>query len=67
MTYSLLFAAALILVLIVKYCVPKKERCPQCFTPRDPDHPLCAECGWIYDVPGEEDDDYGELEKEEPF
>ena len=67
MTYSLLFAAALILVLILKYCVPKKERCPQCFTPRDPGHPLCAECGWIYDVPGEEDDDYGELEKEEPF
>jgi hypothetical protein len=32
--------------------------------PRDPESPLCAECGWIYEVPGESDDDYGEPEAE---
>ena len=66
MTISLLFAAALIVVLIAKYALPKRERCPQCFTRRDPDHPLCRDCGWIYDVPGDDDDDYGELEKVGP-
>ena len=64
-SYSLLFAAALIVVLIFKYALPRKERCPQCFTLRDGAHPLCHECSWIYDVPGEDDSDYGDVEEEE--
>ena len=41
------------------------ERCPDCGTPRQEDEPLCTACGWVYEVPGEDEDDYGEPEEEE--
>ena len=58
------FAVLLLLVVAAKYLWPQRERCPQCMTPRDPESPLCAECGWIYESPDESDDDYGEPEEE---
>ena len=66
-SWSLIFACVIIVTVILKYAIPRRERCPQCTTVRDPEHPLCAECGWIYEVPGEEDDDYGEPERVEPW
>ena len=68
MSWYLLFAAAISLTLVLKYATGRKERCPQCQELRDPDHPLCRNCGWIFDVPGEEDDDYGDVPEEvEPW
>lgn len=60
MYWSLLFALAIVLTLVLKYAIPRKEHCPQCLAVRESDQPLCRECGWIYEVPGEEDDDYGD-------
>ena len=64
MAWSLIFAGFIILVVVLKYLWPAGERCPQCYTPRDPEQPLCLECGWIYETPGD-DSEYGELEDEE--
>ena len=58
MFLALLFAAVILAAVALKYLVPRRERCPQCYNVRDEGAPLCRECGWIYDVPGEEDDDY---------
>ena len=67
-SWSLLFVVAIILTLVLKYAIPRKERCPECQELRDPEHPLCTSCGMIYDVPGEENDDYGDVpEKVEPW
>ena len=63
MFLSLLFAGVILAAVALKYLVPRRPRCPQCFTITNVDEPLCGECGWIYEVPGEEDDDYGELEE----
>ena len=65
MIWSLLFAGAVLLVVVLKYLRKGNQFCPQCNTIRDGDRPLCGECGWIYDSgdeSGEEDDglDYGE-------
>jgi hypothetical protein len=62
MVWSLFFAALIIIVVLLKYLPLGSARCPQCHAKRDPDHPLCRECGWIYEVPGDEDDDYGDVE-----
>ncbi|MBT4497475.1 MAG: hypothetical protein HOC74_07125 [Gemmatimonadetes bacterium] len=68
MTWSLFFGLLLVAVVILKYLKPRGERCPQCHAVRkDTEMPLCPECGWIFEVPGEEDDDYGEEEEEEVF
>ena len=56
MFLTILFALVILTVVVLKYLVPRRQRCPQCFTVRDEEEPLCGECGWIYDVPGEEDD-----------
>lgn len=64
MVWSLLFAILIIVVVILKYLRLGGERCPQCNAGRDPESPLCRDCGWIYEVPGEEDSDYGDLEDE---
>ena len=60
-----LFAVLLLAVVALKYLRPFGARCPQCQTRRaDPEYPLCPDCGWIYEVPGTEDEDY-EQDKEE--
>ncbi|MFH1569881.1 MAG: hypothetical protein ABIL09_17950 [Gemmatimonadota bacterium] len=60
------FALFLLLVVALKYWGPRRERCPQCHAVREPDVPLCRECGWIYETPGD-DDDYGEPESVESW
>ncbi|MSR83766.1 MAG: hypothetical protein EXS58_12730 [Candidatus Latescibacteria bacterium] len=65
MLWPLLFAGFLVVVVALKYLWPRAESCPQCASPREAGHPLCSSCGWIYEVPGEEDDDYGDPEEEE--
>lgn len=62
MVWSLIFAILIIVVVILKYMRLGGERCPQCNSTRDLQSPLCQDCGWIYEVPGEEDSDYGEPE-----
>jgi uncharacterized OB-fold protein len=47
---------------ILRFLRPRGERCPECGAARDPESPLCRECGWMYEVPGEEDSDYGDPE-----
>ena len=64
-TLYLLFACLLLVVIAVRFFGRRRQRCPQCFTPREEDHPLCRECGWIFDDDSSEDDDYGELEQAE--
>jgi len=63
------FALFLVVVVGVWYFLPRRERCPQCHALRDPESPLCRECGWIWDASGDEDDDldYGEAESVEPW
>jgi len=41
----------------IKYLAPKPTGCPQCSARRQGDHPLCIECGWIFDVEDDDDDD----------
>jgi len=65
MLFTFLFAGVILAAVVLKYLVPKRPRCPQCFAIRRADEPLCAGCSWIYDVPGAEDDDYGELEEDD--
>ncbi len=65
MVWSLVFAGFVILMVVLKYLRPWSERCPQCSATRGGETPLCPECGWIFELPGEEDDDYGELEEAE--
>lgn len=65
MLWPLLFACLLLLVVALKYLWPRAERCPQCAAPREAGQPLCSSCGWIYEVPGEEDDDYGDPDEPE--
>lgn len=65
MLWPLLFACFLAVVVALKYLWSRAERCPQCASPREAGQPLCSSCGWIYEVPGEEDDDYGDPDEEE--
>lgn len=59
MGWPLLFGSFLLVVVALKYLWPRGQRCPQCQARRaDPEHPICPECGWIFEVPGEEDEDY---------
>ena len=51
------------MVVILRFLRRGGERCPECSAARDPESPLCRECGWIYEVPGEEDSDYGDPEE----
>ena len=61
-----LFAVMLLFVVGLRYWQKIGGRCPQCQMRReDVDYPLCPECGWIYQVPGEEDEDYEQAEEEE--
>ena len=59
MIWPLSFALLLVAAIVLKYLQPWGERCPQCHTRRvDSLSPLCPECGWIYELPGAEDEDY---------
>jgi rubredoxin len=51
MLLSTAFAALLLLVVVVYYLVPRRRSCPGCGAKRDPESPLCTECGWIHDDP----------------
>ena len=64
-TLYLLFACLLLVIIAVRFFGKRRQRCPECFSPREGDHPLCRECGWIYDDDASEDDDYGEPEEAE--
>lgn len=57
MLWSVPFALLLIAVVILKYLRRPHAVCPQCGSRRDEDAPLCGECGWIFAVPGEDEDD----------
>ena len=64
--FYILFAVLLLFVVGLWYWQKIGGRCPQCQTRREEvDYPLCPECGWIYQVPGEEDEDYEQAEEEE--
>ncbi|MCC7261651.1 MAG: hypothetical protein IT369_03920 [Candidatus Latescibacteria bacterium] len=65
MFWPLLFGCFLLVVVALWYFRSRAEVCPQCSAPREPDHPLCSSCGWIYEVPGDADDDYGDADDEE--
>ncbi len=68
MLVSGLFGVLLIAVVLVFYFRPKRQFCPGCGAPREPEAPLCSACGWIHedpDDPAEDDtDDPAELEAE---
>ena len=64
MFWPLLFAGFLLVVVALKYLWSRAECCPQCSALREAGQPLCSSCGWIYEAPGEEDDDYGDPEEE---
>jgi hypothetical protein len=61
-------ACLLLVVVVLKYLKPFGQRCPQCNQRReDAEVPICAHCGWIYEVPGEDDEDYVDDEEETKF
>ena len=57
MRWSLVFALLLLVVVALKYLRPWGRRCPQCGARRAAEMVLCPQCGWIYSIPGEEDDE----------
>ena len=55
----LILTGILIVVLCVKYFKSRSDYCPQCYQRReDDDEPLCTNCGWMFVLPGSNDDDY---------
>ena len=65
MMFWSLFGVFLVVIVVLRIWHPWRERCPVCHAVRQEQQPLCVECGWIYEVPGDEDDDYGEPEEQE--
>ena len=65
MVWPILFAGFVIVMVALRYLRPWGESCPQCSAARAAEAPLCPECGWIYELPGDEDDHYGDVEEEE--
>ncbi|NKB69192.1 MAG: hypothetical protein GKR89_19155 [Candidatus Latescibacteria bacterium] len=57
MLWPLIFAAIIIVVVVLKYTRPFRPRCPECGVIRQDQQPLCPECGWIYEG-SELDEDY---------
>ena len=56
---TLLLTCLLIIVLCVKYFKSDSVSCPQCYQRReDKGMPLCEHCGWIFESPDAEDEDY---------
>ena len=64
MVWPIAFGCFLLLVVALRYLVPRRERCPQCQAVRDPEYPLCRECGWIYESPFD-DGDYGDVDDDD--
>ena len=65
-TLSLLFGVFLVVVVAIRYFGFKRERCPECFTPRDKDYPMCHQCSWIFEEADSADNgEYDELEEVE--
>ncbi len=61
-------ACLLLVVVVFKYLQPFGTRCPQCGVRRqDAELPLCPQCSWIYEVPGEEDEDFIGAEEDREF
>ena len=55
----LLLTCIFVIVLCVRYFKANSVWCPQCNQKReDEDVPLCSHCGWIFENPSAEDDDY---------
>ncbi len=54
-----------IIVLCVKYFKSDSVSCPQCYHPREEKGtPLCGHCGWMFESPGTDDEDYVPEEEE---
>lgn len=64
MTYPLLIAILLLVVVVWRLLARRVERCPDCGRRREGDHPIC-ECGYVFEYPddgepleyGDPDDD----------
>lgn len=67
MLWPLLFGGFILVVVALKYLRPRAQTCPQCSATREADQPLCSSCGWIYEVSGEQDDDYGDPDDHDAF
>lgn len=57
MLLSWIFAAILIVVVLVYYFLPKRQVCAGCGVAREAESPLCSACGWIHEEPDLPDDD----------
>ena len=58
-------ALLLLVVVALRYVKPFGERCPECNEKKsDAEAVLCSNCGWIYEVPGEDDEDFIDAEEE---
>jgi len=64
MFWPIAFGVFILFIVVLKYWNPWGERCPQCQVRRCEEEPICTNCSWIYEVPDEEDEDYGELEEQ---
>ena len=63
MFYTILFAAVLIAVVLIKCLRKPVERCPECHTPRESDHPICP-CGYVFEFPDDGDPfEYGDPDR----
>ena len=56
MYLSIGFAVLLLIVVAIRYLMPRKELCPGCGTAREHGSPLCTECGWIFESDEDEAD-----------
>ncbi len=61
MFHTIVFATVLIVVVLIKYLHKPVERCPECNTPREADHPICP-CGYVFEFPDDNPLEYGDPE-----
>lgn len=62
---SLLFAALILIVVLVKYLHKPAQRCPECNAVRESDHPICA-CGYVFEFPNDDDEPFEYAESDDP-
>lgn len=66
MLYSLLIAAAVLIVILFRTILKPGERCPECGQKREGDAPICA-CGWVFEYPDSDDPlEYGPQDDDGP-